>query len=114
MTGLSLRRGYRVKLSFEILAACEGRGVQAAGIDWPTKQSFYNVTIVDLPCLRVCSLVYRRSDCLVAGAIACSQSRNKMKHEFRLQGETVARLKLFDSCLRLTVWTRTAAATSAR
>src|SRR5580698_10633828 len=99
MTGLSLRRGYRVKLLFEILAACEGRGVQAAGIDWPTKQSFYNVAIVDLPCLRVCSLVYRRTDCLVGGAMGgCSFNKREHRNEFRLQGDTVARLKLFDSC----------------
>src|SRR5580704_1483151 len=85
MTGLSLRRGYRVKLSFEILAACEGRGVQAAGIDWPTKQSFYNVAIVDLPCLRVCSLVYRRSDCLVGrwAAVHSTKGSTETNSDFR-------------------------------
>ena len=65
MTGLSLRRGYRVKLLFEILDACECRGVQAPGMDRPTKQSFYNIAIVVLLYQRVCSFVYRFLNCLL-------------------------------------------------
>jgi hypothetical protein len=46
-------------MSFEVLDACESRGEQASGMDWPTKQSFYNKLILDLIKAQVCSLVYK-------------------------------------------------------
>ena len=60
MTGLSLQRVCRLKLLSEILDACEGRrGVQAPGMDWPTKQSFYGKPILDFAHAQVCSLLYK-------------------------------------------------------
>ena len=69
MTGLFLRRGYRVKLLFEILDACECRGVQALGMGWPTKQSFHNIAILGFLHLHVCSFVYRFPNCLLSEEI---------------------------------------------
>src|SRR5258708_29578867 len=53
----------RFKLSFDILDACVGRGEQALGTGCSTEQSIYNIILLGLFCVRVCSLVYevRRS-----------------------------------------------------
>src|SRR6202035_1786143 len=48
-----------VKLLFEILCACDGRGEQAQGGDWPTKQSLYFNPILCPLKKSVCSLGYK-------------------------------------------------------
>ena len=73
-------------LSFEILAACGCRGVQALEMDWPTKQSLWNTAIVEFLCPRVCSLMYRRSDCLVGlitGCYSCHKRSGETNSLFR-------------------------------
>jgi hypothetical protein len=56
------------KLSSELLDACEGRGVQPAAVDWPTKQSLSGKVILDLLNAQLSSVPYKlatslRRDC---------------------------------------------------
>src|SRR5258708_1741688 len=113
MTGLFLRRGYRVKLLVEILDACECRGVQAPGMGWPTKQSFHNIAILGFLHLHVCSLIYRFEDCLIGGAIVCCQSSG-----WRTETNPVFKggrcgLKRFGSYLMPCAWRRLVRGTNA-
>ena len=46
------------QLSFDILDAYDRRGEEASGMGCPTKQSFYNKSILTFAKTGVCSLVY--------------------------------------------------------
>lgn len=79
LIGQFLQRGCGAMLSLEILDACAGRGIQAPGMDWPTKQSFCCSPILGVPKARVCSLVYNSANgfsvavpCTFASHPACS------------------------------------------
>lgn len=47
-----------MQVLFEIFSACVGMEIKLKEMDWPTLQSIYRRTILDLVMRRVCSLIY--------------------------------------------------------
>jgi hypothetical protein len=62
--GLPLPLNRLVRLSFDILDACAGRGKQASGMNSSTNESFYCNPILGFALTQVCPLVYKFELCL--------------------------------------------------